>query len=169
MVSVLNSEQLRDTILGELYLPYLKLQYSQLKAGHEIIKLSLLTCAYLSQLWVVALGCPLLHLTVLLCDGVLLTALLHALWQDEDEVPDDETINQMLARTEEEFDHFQRMDVERRRIEAQAVPRKPRLMEEDELPGWLLKNEDEVGPPHILQSKHSTLTESPGHVRNHQA
>ena len=50
----------------------------------------------------------------------------------------------MLARTEEEFDHFQRMDLERRRVEAQAVPRKPRLMEEDELPSWLLKNEDEV-------------------------
>lgn len=27
--------------------------------------------------------------------------------QDEDEVPDDETINQMLARTEEEFDLYQ--------------------------------------------------------------
>lgn len=27
--------------------------------------------------------------------------------QDEDEVPDDETINQMIARTEEEFEIFQ--------------------------------------------------------------
>lgn len=26
--------------------------------------------------------------------------------QEEDEVPDDETVNQMIARSEEEFDHF---------------------------------------------------------------
>lgn len=50
----------------------------------------------------------------------------------------------MLARSEEEFDHFQRMDLERRRQEAQMVPRKPRLMEEDELPAWLVKDEEEV-------------------------
>lgn len=28
------------------------------------------------------------------------------LFQEEDEVPDDETVNQMIARSEEEFDHF---------------------------------------------------------------
>lgn len=27
-------------------------------------------------------------------------------FQEEDEVPDDETVNQMIARSEEEFDHF---------------------------------------------------------------
>lgn len=64
--------------------------------------------------------------------------------EDEDEVPDDETINQMLARTEEEFDMFQSMDLERRRQEARAPNRKPRLMEEDELPSWLIKDEAEV-------------------------
>merc|ERR1712223_2213944 len=39
---------------------------------------------------------------------------------EENEVPDDETINQMLSRKEEEFELFQRMDIERRREEAQA-------------------------------------------------
>ncbi|XP_067949121.1 probable global transcription activator SNF2L2 [Watersipora subatra] len=63
---------------------------------------------------------------------------------DEDEVPDDETINQMLARTEEEFESMQGMDLERRRIEAREVKRLPRLIEENELPQWLVKNEEEV-------------------------
>ncbi|KAI8508957.1 Transcription activator BRG1 [Branchiostoma belcheri] len=56
---------------------------------------------------------------------------------DEDEVPDDETINQMIARVEEEYELFQRMDLDRRRNEARDPNRKPRLMEEDELPAWL--------------------------------
>ncbi|XP_052257298.1 probable global transcription activator SNF2L2 isoform X2 [Dreissena polymorpha] len=64
--------------------------------------------------------------------------------EEEDEVPDDETINQMLARSEEEFNIYQQMDFERRREEAKAVPRKPRLMEETELPSWILKDEAEV-------------------------
>lgn len=50
--------------------------------------------------------------------------------QDEDEVPDDETVNQMIARTEEEFELFQQMDIDRRRQEARDPNRKPRLMEE---------------------------------------
>ncbi len=50
----------------------------------------------------------------------------------------------MLARSEDEFDQFQRMDIIRRREEAQDLNRKPRLMEEQELPGWLLKDEEEV-------------------------
>ena len=36
------------------------------------------------------------------------------------------------------------MDLERRRQEARAPNRKPRLMEEDELPSWLIKDEAEV-------------------------
>jgi len=64
--------------------------------------------------------------------------------QEEDAFPDDETINQMLARTEDEFELYQRMDVERRRAEAREARRKPRLMEQDELPSWLLKDEEEV-------------------------
>jgi len=59
-------------------------------------------------------------------------------------VPDDETINQMLARTEEEFEAMQGMDLERRRVEAREVKRLPRLIEESELPQWLVKNEEEV-------------------------
>merc|ERR1719232_1874604 len=59
---------------------------------------------------------------------------------EENEVPDDETINQMLSRKEEEFELFQRMDIERRREEAQAgADRKPRLIEESELPEFLLQ------------------------------
>uniref|UniRef100_A0A674GAH3 SWI/SNF related, matrix associated, actin dependent regulator of chromatin, subfamily a, member 4 n=1 Tax=Taeniopygia guttata TaxID=59729 RepID=A0A674GAH3_TAEGU len=66
------------------------------------------------------------------------------LFQEEDEVPDDETVNQMIARHEEEFDLFMRMDLDRRREEARNPKRKPRLMEEDELPSWILKDDAEV-------------------------
>lgn len=90
--------------------------------------------------------------------------------QEEDEVPDDETVNQMIARSEEEFELFmvsinvdpsdltfvfpfptfmlcsspQRMDLDRRREEARNPRRKPRLMEEDELPTWIMKDDAEV-------------------------
>merc|ERR1719251_739729 len=61
---------------------------------------------------------------------------------EENEVPDDETINQMLSRKEEEFELFQRMDIERRREEAQAgADRKPRLIEVSELPEFLLQDD----------------------------
>ncbi|KAK9499007.1 hypothetical protein O3M35_003529 [Rhynocoris fuscipes] len=64
---------------------------------------------------------------------------------EENEVPDDETVNQMIARSETEFETFQRMDLERRREEAKLGPnRKSRLVEEAELPDWLVKNDDEV-------------------------
>eukprot|EP00063_Salmo_salar_P061276 XP_014036111.1 PREDICTED: transcription activator BRG1-like isoform X3 [Salmo salar] len=63
---------------------------------------------------------------------------------EEDEVPDDETVNQMIARSEEEFDHFMRMDLDRRREDARNPRRKPRLMEEDELPTWIMKDDAEV-------------------------
>ncbi|GAB6025095.1 putative global transcription activator SNF2L2 [Chamberlinius hualienensis] len=61
--------------------------------------------------------------------------------EEENEVPDDETINQMIARGEEEFELYQRMDLERH---AQDKTRKPRLMIEDELPSWLMKDDSEV-------------------------
>ncbi|KAL4623261.1 putative global transcription activator SNF2L2 isoform X8 [Arapaima gigas] len=64
--------------------------------------------------------------------------------EEEDEVPDDETLNQMIARNEEEFELFMRMDMDRRREEARNPKRKPRLMEEDELPSWILKDDAEV-------------------------
>ncbi|VDD94764.1 unnamed protein product [Enterobius vermicularis] len=58
---------------------------------------------------------------------------------DEDEVFDDETINQMVARSEEEFNLFQKMDIERRRQEAAETRRKPRLIEHDEIPEGIVK------------------------------
>ncbi|NXU19776.1 SMCA2 protein, partial [Pardalotus punctatus] len=64
--------------------------------------------------------------------------------EEEDEVPDDETLNQMIARREEEFDLFMRMDMDRRREDARNPKRKPRLMEEDELPAWIIKDDAEV-------------------------
>ncbi|XP_025159333.1 ATP-dependent helicase brm [Harpegnathos saltator] len=63
--------------------------------------------------------------------------------EEENEVPDDETVNQMIARTEGEFEIFQKLDVERE--EANMGPnRKSRLLEEAELPDWLVKDDDEV-------------------------
>lgn len=65
--------------------------------------------------------------------------------EEENEVPDDETVNQMIARTEGEFEKFQKLDLERRREEAKLGPnRKSRLLEEAELPDWLVKDDDEV-------------------------
>uniref|UniRef100_A0A671RQC3 Probable global transcription activator SNF2L2 n=1 Tax=Sinocyclocheilus anshuiensis TaxID=1608454 RepID=A0A671RQC3_9TELE len=63
---------------------------------------------------------------------------------EEDEIPDDETLNQMIARNEDEFELFMRMDLDRRREDARNPKRKPRLMEEDELPSWILKDDAEV-------------------------
>ncbi|XP_056642745.1 ATP-dependent helicase brm-like isoform X1 [Diorhabda sublineata] len=65
--------------------------------------------------------------------------------EEENEVPDDETVNQMVARSEAEFELFQKMDVERRREEAKLGPaRKSRMLEISELPDWLVKEDDEV-------------------------
>nr|AML25530.1 ATP-dependent chromatin remodeler brahma [Euschistus heros] len=64
---------------------------------------------------------------------------------EENEVPDDEMVNRMIARTEDEFNLFQKIDLERRREEAKLGPnRKSRLVEEAELPDWLVKNDDEI-------------------------
>lgn len=65
--------------------------------------------------------------------------------EEENEVPDDETVNQMIARTEAEFELFQRMDLERRREDSKlGAERRPRLMEENELPDWLLREDNVV-------------------------
>ena len=65
--------------------------------------------------------------------------------EEENEVPDDETVNQLLVRSEGEFELYQWMDIERRREETrQGAARKPRLMEETELPECLSKDEEEV-------------------------
>eukprot|EP01113_Clastostelium_recurvatum_P034248 TRINITY_DN4621_c0_g1_i1.p1 TRINITY_DN4621_c0_g1~~TRINITY_DN4621_c0_g1_i1.p1 ORF type:complete len:1181 (-),score=433.08 TRINITY_DN4621_c0_g1_i1:55-3597(-) len=76
-------------------------------------------------------------------------------------VPNDEEINEMLARTDDEFDLFQKMDQERdalalaqakaaaRAAGRQVLPTQApsRLMTDDELPPWLLQDhtqEDDV-------------------------
>ncbi|VDD82876.1 unnamed protein product [Mesocestoides corti] len=64
--------------------------------------------------------------------------------EDENEAPDDETVNQMLARTEKEFDIYQRMDAERQVAERQQAKPEPRLMEYKELPDWIVRDEEEV-------------------------
>ncbi|XP_019754076.1 ATP-dependent helicase brm isoform X2 [Dendroctonus ponderosae] len=67
--------------------------------------------------------------------------------EEENEVPDDETVNQMVARSVDEFELFQKMDLERRREDAKlGAARKPRLIVESELPDWLVKEDDEVDP-----------------------
>lgn len=51
----------------------------------------------------------------------------------------------MVARSVDEFELFQKLDLERRREEAKlGSARKPRLIEESELPDWLVKEDDEV-------------------------
>jgi len=63
--------------------------------------------------------------------------------EEENEVPDDETINMWIARNDNEFETFQKMDLDRRTEDARTG-RKPRLMDETELPAWLLREEDDV-------------------------
>ncbi|XP_020911146.1 transcription activator BRG1 [Exaiptasia diaphana] len=63
--------------------------------------------------------------------------------EDESEVPDDETVNQMIARNEEEFELYQRMDKERRRQNMREGNR-TRLIAAEELPQWILKDDAEV-------------------------
>ncbi|XP_060523815.1 ATP-dependent helicase brm-like [Cylas formicarius] len=63
--------------------------------------------------------------------------------EEENEVPDDETVNQMVARNEDEFQLFQKMDAERK-IEDAKIGILNRLIQEEELPDWLVKDDDEV-------------------------
>ena len=64
--------------------------------------------------------------------------------EEENEAPDDEVVNQMIARSEDEFEMFQKMDIDRRRQEAEAGDkRKARLMDTTELPDFLLNEESE--------------------------
>jgi len=58
--------------------------------------------------------------------------------EEENEVPDDETINFMIARSDEELELFKQMDIERKKTET-----KKRLVEECELPAWLTNNDDD--------------------------
>ncbi|CAI8041926.1 Transcription activator BRG1 [Geodia barretti] len=66
--------------------------------------------------------------------------------EEEAEVPDDEQLNDMIARNEEEIQLFTRMDMERCSRDAMDpnLRHKPRLISEEELPSWLLKGEEEM-------------------------
>lgn len=65
--------------------------------------------------------------------------------EDENEVPDDDAINSMIARSDEELELFEKMDTERRREAAElGDKRKARLIEKSELPEFLLHQEDEI-------------------------
>uniref|UniRef100_A0A0K2UZD9 Uncharacterized protein n=1 Tax=Lepeophtheirus salmonis TaxID=72036 RepID=A0A0K2UZD9_LEPSM len=57
--------------------------------------------------------------------------------EEENEAPDDEVVNQMIARNEDEFELFQKMDTVRRREDTRT-----RLIEESELPPFLLALEE---------------------------
>ncbi|XP_076275464.1 ATP-dependent helicase brm-like isoform X1 [Rhynchophorus ferrugineus] len=63
--------------------------------------------------------------------------------EEENEVPDDETVNQMVARNEDEFQLFQKMDTERK-VDEEKNGMLNRLIQEEELPEWLVKDDDEV-------------------------
>lgn len=63
--------------------------------------------------------------------------------EEENEVPDDEMINLMIARSEDELELFKKMDVERK-VEETRNGSRNRLIEESELPDWLVKEDDEV-------------------------
>jgi len=78
--------------------------------------------------------------------------------EDENETPDDEVVNQMIARSEAEFEQFQQMDIDRRRADAAlGADRKPRLIEESELPGYLLEDPPEEESSDDEEKKASEL------------
>ncbi|XP_055387914.1 ATP-dependent helicase brm isoform X2 [Condylostylus longicornis] len=64
--------------------------------------------------------------------------------EEENEVPDDEVVNMMIARNEDELKLFGEMDVERRKEDEIRHPGRTRLIDESELPDWLTKDDDEV-------------------------
>lgn len=60
--------------------------------------------------------------------------------EEENEVPDDETINLMIARSDDELELFKQMDIDRRKADGD----RKRLVEECELPDWLTKGDEEM-------------------------
>jgi len=64
---------------------------------------------------------------------------------EENEVPDEDVVNQMISRSEEEFELFQKMDMERKREEESLGDlAKPRLIDVSELPEFLLQTEEDL-------------------------
>ena len=64
----------------------------------------------------------------------------------------------MIARSEVEFEKYQEMDIERRREEAKDANRKPRLLEETELPPWLLKADEEIEALTLEEEKEKVIS-----------
>lgn len=60
--------------------------------------------------------------------------------EEENEVPDDEVVNLMISRSDDELELFKKMDLERKEQDGE----RPRLILEEELPEWLVKEDDEV-------------------------
>lgn len=60
--------------------------------------------------------------------------------EEENEVPDDEMINLMISRSEDELELFKKMDIDRKEHDGG----RSRLITEEELPDWLVKEDDEV-------------------------
>merc|ERR1711997_620713 len=78
--------------------------------------------------------------------------------EDENETPDEEVVNQMIARSDAEFEKFQQMDIDRRRADAAlGADRKPRLIEESELPAYLLEDPPEDESSEDEEKKASEL------------
>ena len=67
-------------------------------------------------------------------------------------MPDDDLINEMIARSEEELEIFKQIDIERKKTETQS-----RLIDESELPDWLVKNDDEVVCNKVLIQLYKSL------------
>uniref|UniRef100_A0A6B2EAH9 Putative chromodomain-helicase dna-binding protein n=1 Tax=Phlebotomus kandelakii TaxID=1109342 RepID=A0A6B2EAH9_9DIPT len=64
--------------------------------------------------------------------------------EEENEVPEDEMINLMISRSDDELELFKKMDAERKADEGKDGRRRSRLIEESELPDWLVKEDEEV-------------------------
>ncbi|GMS82058.1 hypothetical protein PENTCL1PPCAC_4233 [Pristionchus entomophagus] len=82
----------------------------------------------------------------------------------EDEIPDDEEINRLIARSEQEWHTFKTMDVERRREEAAQEHRKPRLVEESELPEDITKASAEIAARAAAAAEEESNGEKKKHV-----
>ncbi|XP_055706640.1 ATP-dependent helicase brm isoform X2 [Phlebotomus papatasi] len=64
--------------------------------------------------------------------------------EEENEVPEDEMINLMISRSDDELELFKKMDAERKVEETKDGRQKGRLIDESELPDWLVKEDEEV-------------------------
>ncbi|KAF0993275.1 hypothetical protein HZS_5546, partial [Henneguya salminicola] len=76
--------------------------------------------------------------------------------EEENEVPDDDTLNQMISRSEEEYEFYQKMD--------ENFPKVNQLIREDELPSWIKESFEETSSMNfnetLIQENNSTLNKS---------